>query len=98
MSALKGARYWRVGDRLFPAANISEEGIREVLVGTGFRPGSINVRSVPAEILDENGEGAQGYQGIICVTATKQDREELRGDCAKRWIPGQIPISPINVS
>lgn len=71
MAALKGAHYWHVGNRKFPAVFLTEQDVRQFVVELGFHQESIVMQMIDADELDENGEGIQGYQGFICIKASK---------------------------
>jgi hypothetical protein len=67
VSALRLCRGYKAGDRFFPAANIDEDDLKEVLL-QDFLPDSIDVqvREVP-EHRD------QGFSGILLARAVKPD-------------------------
>lgn len=66
MSALRGATSYSVGSRSFPAVNISEEDLIELLEESGFPRKGIEVRSVPAD------RTTREYTGLILAVAEKQ--------------------------
>jgi hypothetical protein len=65
MSTLKGATSYGVGKEIFPAVNIMEEDLIELLVDIGFDCNSIQIDSVPAD------RPSRHYQGLMFVTALK---------------------------
>lgn len=72
MTALKGAKYWHAGAKRFPAANIDEEDIEELLYKLGFKKNTVDLQSFPADTLHQSLEGAQGFKGVLCVVAQKK--------------------------
>ncbi len=66
MSALSGATSYSVGSRWFPAVDISEEDLFEVLDEEGFKRKTIEIRSVQAD------RPTRDYSGLIFAVATKQ--------------------------
>jgi hypothetical protein len=67
MSALKGAGSYAVGSRRFPAVDISEDDLIELLEETGFRNKKIELRSVPAD------RPSRDYDGLIMAVARKEN-------------------------
>ena len=67
MSALKGATSYAVGSRSFPAVDISEEDLLELLEESGFPRKGIEVRSIPAD------RTTREYTGMILAVAEKDD-------------------------
>ncbi len=65
MSTLKGASSYGVGKEIFPAVNIMEDDVKELLVDIGFDCASIQIDSVPAD------RPSRHYQGLMFVTAIK---------------------------
>jgi hypothetical protein len=65
MSTLKGASSYGVGAETFPAVNIMEDDLFELLIETGFDSNTICIESVPAD------RPSRHYQGLIFVTAIK---------------------------
>ncbi len=65
MSALKGASSYSVGSKSFPAVEISEPDLVEVLDDAGFPEKMIELREVPAD------SPARDYAGLLLVVATK---------------------------
>jgi hypothetical protein len=65
MSALKGATHYSVGARLFPAVDISEDDLLELLEDTGFPRKGIEIRSVAAD------RSTRDYAGLILAVAKK---------------------------
>ena len=65
MSALKGARCYSVGSKTFPAVDISEEDLAEVLVESGFPEKRVAIRTAPSDRADRL------YRGVIMAVATK---------------------------
>ena len=65
MSTLKGATSYGVGREIFPAVNIMEEDLIELLVDIGFDCNTIQIDSVPAD------RPSRHYQGLMFVTALK---------------------------
>ena len=72
MTALEGANYWHSGKKKFPAANIDTKDVKGVLIDMGFKKKSLKITTSPAETLNDKGEGAQGFRGVIYVLAQKQ--------------------------
>ena len=66
MSALKGATRYAVGSRSFPAVDISEDDLIELLEETGFPRKGIDVRSVPAD------RDTRDYEGLMLAVAEKE--------------------------
>ena len=65
MSTLKGASSYGVGKEIFPAVNIMEEDLIDLLIDIGFDCNSIQIESVPAD------RPSRHYQGLMFVTALK---------------------------
>lgn len=65
MSTLKGASSYGVGKEIFPAVNIMEEDLLQLLMDIGFDSNSIEIESVPAD------RPSRHYQGLMFVTALK---------------------------
>ncbi len=70
MSALKGAGSYAVGSRRFPAVDISEDDLIELLEETGFENKKIELRSVPAD------RPSRDYDGLIMAVARKENIAE----------------------
>jgi hypothetical protein len=68
VSALKGAHCYSVGSRTFPAVDISEDDLAEVLADSGFPEKRIAVRSTPAD------RPTRLYAGVMMAVATKEER------------------------
>lgn len=67
ITALKEAKYYRVGQRLFPAVSITEADVKEILSRLGF---SIEIlETAIAENPDERSKNHLGYKGFILVKA-----------------------------
>ncbi len=66
LSALKGATRYSVGPNTFPAVNIAEDDLAEVLTESGFLEKDIAIRSAPAD------RPTRIYRGLILAVATKQ--------------------------
>ncbi len=66
MSALKGATRYSVGERSFPAVDITEDELLELLEEVGFPRKSTELVSVPAD------RPTRDYQGLILVVAEKE--------------------------
>lgn len=66
-TALRQARYYRVGDKSFPSANINEEDMEQVL-GLDFYPESISI-----EVKGLPWHEWQGYSGVILAHAIKKE-------------------------
>lgn len=69
MTAIKGADYYHVGDKLFPAVKITEEHIAIALRELGFREDLLCMSSIEAEHAKEKGKKSQGYDGMIFLRA-----------------------------
>ncbi len=67
MSALKGASSYAVGSRWFPAVDIAEEHLIELLEETGFSQKTLELRSIPAD------RPSRDYEGLILSVAQKED-------------------------
>lgn len=70
MSALKGAGSYAVGSRRFPAVDIAEDDLIELLEETGFQPKQIELRSVPAD------RPSRDYDGLMLAVARKENATE----------------------
>lgn len=70
MTAIKEAEYYHVGKRKFPAANITEDDIIELLTKLKFEETNFILDSISAEI-EEGVIGYTGYKGIIFLKAKK---------------------------
>ena len=66
MSALKGATCYAVGPRTFPAVEIIEDDLTELLEDTGFPAKGIEVRTVAAD------RPTREYQGLMLAVAQKE--------------------------
>jgi hypothetical protein len=65
MSTLKGASSYGVGEEVFPAVNIAEEDLIELLIDINFDIDSIQIESVPSD------RPSRHYQGLMFVTAVR---------------------------
>lgn len=70
MNAIKGASYYKVGSKSFPAVNISEEKVKKTLNKLGFK--MTYLRSVAAEELNVDSTQYEGYKGFIFTIAIKK--------------------------
>ena len=68
MSALKGATSYSVGSRSFPAVEISEEDLLEVLEDASFPGKTIELRTVPAD------RPSRDYAGLLMASAKKAEQ------------------------
>lgn len=66
LHALHRCKAYRVGERLFPGADLSEDDLYESLLDNGFRQSSIDVQVVPCP--DNVG---YGYSGILVASGRK---------------------------
>jgi hypothetical protein len=66
MSALKGATQYSVGPRSFPAVDISEHDLVELLEENHFPRKGIEVRTVPAD------RPSRDYKGLLLAAAQKE--------------------------
>ncbi len=71
MSALKGATRYSVGSFSFPAVDISEDDLVELLEENGFPSKEIEVRSVAAD------RPTRDYEGLMLAVARKASDESL---------------------
>lgn len=72
-SAVRCCRRYKAGQRFFPAANIDENDLREVLL-RDFRPDTVEV-----EVCEVPENSAQGFSAILLARALKADlRPEAR--------------------
>lgn len=69
MTAIKGANYYRVGNKLFPAVEITEKHVVIALQELGFREDLLFMRSIEAEHTREKRKNSQGYNGMIFLRA-----------------------------
>lgn len=65
LSALKGATRYSVGAESFPAVDIREDDLVELLEDTGFSRKGIEVRSIPAD------RPTRDYEGLMLAVAEK---------------------------
>ncbi len=65
ISALKGATQYAVGPHSFPAVDISEHDLRNLLKDMGFEGAKVRVRSVPAD------RPTRDYKGLMLAVAQK---------------------------
>ena len=77
VSALKGARCYSVGSKAFPAVDISEDDLIEVLLESGFREKRVAVQTAAAD------RPTRLYGGLIMGVATKA-REGESGERSPR--------------
>ena len=68
LTALKGARHYSVGTKIFPAVEIDEQDLIQTLGLLGCLPDSIRLRSVPVD------RPARHYHGLMFAVATKQGK------------------------
>jgi hypothetical protein len=68
LSALKGATHYSVGASCFPAVDIAEDDLAELLEECGFPRKQLELRSVPAD------RPTRDYQGLILALAQKGSR------------------------
>ena len=73
MSALKGARSYSVGPNCFPAVEVSEDDLIELLEEVGFQKKTIDLRVVPAD------RPSRDYEGLLLAAARKDDAPVGRG-------------------
>lgn len=73
MSALKGARYYTVGRRKFPAVDINEHDLAQVLLEVGCDRNSIVIETVSGD------RPTRKYQGLMLALATKHDASSQVG-------------------
>jgi hypothetical protein len=73
MSALEGATRYSVGPRSFPAVDISERDLVDLLVENGFPRQGIQLRSVPADRVTRD------YKGLVLAAAQKPFRRNGHG-------------------
>jgi hypothetical protein len=66
MFALHRCRAYKVGDRMFPGADLSREDMTESLIANGFDRASVDVQVVPCP-----DNAAYGYSGILMASARK---------------------------
>ena len=66
LHALYRCKAYKVGERMFPGADLSEADLVESLVGKGFARSSIHVRVIPCPENEQN-----GYAGILVASARK---------------------------
>jgi hypothetical protein len=66
MHALHGCRAYKVGDRLFPGANLSQDDLFDSLLDNGFARSSIDVQVVQCP---DNSQ--YGYAGILVASGRK---------------------------
>ncbi|MBI1277186.1 MAG: hypothetical protein GC179_03565 [Anaerolineaceae bacterium] len=66
MSTLKGASSYGVGAESFPAVNIMEDDLMELLIDIGFNYNTVHIESVPAD------RPSRHYQGLMFVSAIKR--------------------------
>ena len=71
VSALKGATCYSVGSRTFPAVDISEDDLTEVLVESGFPEKRVSIRTILAD------RPARLYAGVIMAVAVKASDERV---------------------
>jgi len=70
MTALENAGYYKVGNKSFPAVDISTKKMKSLLLKLGFK--TTYLHSIPAEELNEKSPKYEGYKGFIFVVATKE--------------------------
>lgn len=68
LTALKGARHYSVGTKVFPAVEIREQDLIQTLGLLGCLPDTIRLNSVPAD------RPARHYHGLLFAVATKQGK------------------------
>jgi hypothetical protein len=68
-TALKNATYYKVGNKLFPAVNITEKKLEKTLNKFGLKVSYL--KTVPAQELDVNSPDYEGYKGFIFIVAKK---------------------------
>jgi len=66
MSALHEATSYKIGDKEFPSAHVSEEDVRRILTNSGFDPASMHIEVVKTDVFKE-----EGFDGIILARAKK---------------------------
>ena len=72
MSALKGASYWRISGHTFPAVDVREGDVEENFKSLGLK--DVYIKSIDAEVLDEESQGYEGYKGLIFAYGVKSDK------------------------
>ena len=73
MSALRGATCYSVGPNVFPAVDITEDDLIELLEESGFPGKNIELQSIPAD------RTTRDYTGIMFATATKKKNDSSKG-------------------
>jgi hypothetical protein len=68
MLALHRCKAYKVGDRMFPGADLSKDDMVETLLGNGFERSSIDIQVAPCP-----DNAAYGYSGILVASARKAD-------------------------
>lgn len=71
---LKDAEYYKIGDKIFPAANIHENDVKRVLKKLNFDLSTLYIHSIEADVIDEKSELYEGYKGMMFVKAKKFSR------------------------
>ena len=66
MHALHRCKAYKVGDLMFPGADLSEDDMYQSLLDNGFTPSSIDVQVVPCPDNE-----VYGYSGILMTSARK---------------------------
>ena len=63
MTAIRGATYWKTGDKRFPAFSVDAHSISKELTGRGFAIEMVD--EIDAEISDQEHPDYEGYNGMV---------------------------------
>ena len=72
MTAIRGATYWKTGDKRFPAFSVDARSISDELTVRGFAIEMID--EIDAEISDQEHPDYQGYNGMVFVLGQQKHR------------------------
>ena len=73
LTSIRGAMYWKVGDKKFPAFSVSAGSITEELRIRGF---AIEIlHQIDAQIIEQSHPDYEGYDGMVFLMARHQQRE-----------------------
>jgi hypothetical protein len=67
LTSIRGAKYWKINDKKFPAFNVNASSITQELRARGFAIEIIH--EIDAQITEQSHPGYEGYDGMIFIVA-----------------------------
>lgn len=76
MTAIRGATYWKTGDKNFPAFSVNARSIKKELMDRGFE--IENIDEIDAEVTDQKHPDYEGYDGMVFVIARYKHQQKQK--------------------